>query len=117
MFICMTHCSPYLLDFQNVCASIAFVMKMATSPRYRVYDQLTTGVSPVYPRYLVYQELTSIPTALPNLRRMDPGYLNYMITPYCWVDFHRRWSIAHTSKRLARCLLSDIDNGAVYLEA
>ncbi|KDO29955.1 hypothetical protein SPRG_05145 [Saprolegnia parasitica CBS 223.65] len=30
MFLYLTHCSPYLLDFQNVCASIAFVMKMAT---------------------------------------------------------------------------------------
>ncbi|EQC32713.1 hypothetical protein SDRG_09686 [Saprolegnia diclina VS20] len=87
------------------------------APRYRVYDRLATGVSPVYPRYLVYQELTSPQTAIPSLRRMDPGYLNYMITPYCWVDLNRRWSIAHTSKRLERCRLSDTDNAAVYLEA
>ena len=65
----------------------------------------------------MYQELTSIQTAIPSLRRMDPGYLTYMITPYCWVDLHRRWSIAHTSRRLERCLLSDVDNAAVYLEA
>ncbi|OQR98672.1 hypothetical protein ACHHYP_08225 [Achlya hypogyna] len=30
MFLYTTHCNPYLLDFQNVCASAAFVMKMVT---------------------------------------------------------------------------------------
>ncbi|KAG9398703.1 hypothetical protein AC1031_014488 [Aphanomyces cochlioides] len=39
------------------------------------------------------------------------------MTPYCWVDFHRRWELAHTAKRQERCLARDSQNAAVYLEA
>ncbi|KAG9398690.1 hypothetical protein AC1031_014474 [Aphanomyces cochlioides] len=39
-----------------------------------------------------------------------------MNTPYCWVDLQRRWEMAHTAKRQARCRIHDAQNAAVYLE-
>ncbi|EQC38786.1 hypothetical protein SDRG_03745 [Saprolegnia diclina VS20] len=51
-----------------------------------------------------------------NLRRMDPCRLPWMFTQYCFVDLGRRWSLASSSAREARCRSRYVSNGAVYLE-
>ncbi|KDO25040.1 hypothetical protein SPRG_09769 [Saprolegnia parasitica CBS 223.65] len=82
-----------------------------------IWRRASTGVSPAYPRRLLYQELTDLAVAIPGLRRLEPSAVAFMITPYCWVDLQRRWVLAHTPRRLERCVATDLDNGAVYLEA
>ncbi|OQS07894.1 hypothetical protein THRCLA_00115 [Thraustotheca clavata] len=76
-----------------------------------------SNVNPAYPRSLMYEELNTVSNAIHGMRVLDTGLVNYMITPYCWVDFNQKWAIAHTVNRLKRCLAKDADNGAVYLEA
>ncbi|KAH9134713.1 hypothetical protein AeRB84_019590 [Aphanomyces euteiches] len=41
----------------------------------------------------------------------------FTISGHCWVDFDRRFEMAHTAKRQLRCALRQNDNAAVYLEA
>ncbi|KAH9087901.1 hypothetical protein LEN26_019775 [Aphanomyces euteiches] len=56
-------------------------------------------------------------TAIQVLRRNVFSTNIHTMTPYCWVDFQRRWELAHTAKRQERCLARDSQNAAVYLEA
>ncbi|CAK4843950.1 unnamed protein product [Aphanomyces euteiches] len=56
-------------------------------------------------------------TAIQVLRRNTFQTNLHIITPYCWVDFHRQWELAHTAKRQERCLNHDLQNAAVYVEA
>ncbi|KDO29551.1 hypothetical protein SPRG_05507 [Saprolegnia parasitica CBS 223.65] len=52
-----------------------------------------------------------------NLRRMDACRLPWMFTQYCFVDLRRRWSLASSAAREARCgTQSYVSNGAVYFE-
>ncbi|EQC35330.1 hypothetical protein SDRG_07042 [Saprolegnia diclina VS20] len=87
------------------------------APSASIWQLASMGVNPAYPRLLLYQELTDLAVAIPGLRRLDPSAVSFMITPYCWVDLQRRYVLAHTPRRLERCVSTDVDNGAVYLEA
>ncbi|KDO30840.1 hypothetical protein SPRG_04741 [Saprolegnia parasitica CBS 223.65] len=51
-----------------------------------------------------------------GLRDMNPCMLPWMLTQYCWLDLDRHWAMASTTRRQARCVASQMDNGAVYLE-
>ncbi|KDO21698.1 hypothetical protein SPRG_13036 [Saprolegnia parasitica CBS 223.65] len=75
------------------------------------------GVNPTAPRFLVYQALTSIENGIDGLRRLEAENVLAMLAPYCWMDFDRRWSFAHTPKRLSRCEATHTTNGAAYFEA
>ncbi|EQC25011.1 hypothetical protein SDRG_17103 [Saprolegnia diclina VS20] len=61
---------------------------------------------------------TSVPLArfAQGLRDMNPCMLPWMFTQYCWLDLDRHWAMASTTKRQARCVASQMANGAVYLE-
>ncbi|EQC34818.1 hypothetical protein SDRG_07623 [Saprolegnia diclina VS20] len=61
---------------------------------------------------------TSVPLTrfAQGLRDMNPCMLPWMFTQYCWLDLDRHWAMASTTKRQARCVASQMDNGAVYLE-
>ncbi|CAK4773087.1 unnamed protein product [Aphanomyces euteiches] len=53
-----------------------------------------------------------------TLLRQNSFQSNLLLnTPHCWLDLDRRWELAHTAKRQARCLIHDRENAAVYLEA
>ncbi|OQS03116.1 hypothetical protein THRCLA_04574, partial [Thraustotheca clavata] len=87
------------------------------NPALSVWQLSHAGVSLAYPRLLLYQELTTLSDAINGLRNLEPSYVSFMITPYCWVDMQQRWVLAHTSIRLQRCQQRDFDNAAVYLES
>ncbi|OQR82106.1 hypothetical protein THRCLA_11127 [Thraustotheca clavata] len=70
-----------------------------------------------YPRYIVFTELITPRDAIVGFRSFDAGYTFNLFTQYCWVDFDRRWEMAHTFKRQKRCYQRYQTNGAVYLEA
>ncbi|OQR85425.1 hypothetical protein ACHHYP_11837 [Achlya hypogyna] len=74
-------------------------------------------VNPAYPRAVLSLHLTTVPDAIKGLRAVTMDYAAWLPTQNCWVDFDRRWELAHTLKRQARCAVVDVDNGAVYLEA
>ncbi|KDO24913.1 hypothetical protein SPRG_09557 [Saprolegnia parasitica CBS 223.65] len=75
------------------------------------------GVNPAYPRLLMYSELTTLPTAIQGLRRLSPSLVVKMVSLYCWVDLGRRWELAYSATRQARCSREYAENGAMYLES
>ncbi|OQS03081.1 hypothetical protein THRCLA_04606, partial [Thraustotheca clavata] len=73
---------------------------------------------PSYPRTIVYgKQFSTIQSAIQGFRQFDASYTFSLSTQYCWVDFDRRWEIAHTINRQSRCYERYKTNGAVYLEA
>ncbi|OQR90016.1 hypothetical protein ACHHYP_05874, partial [Achlya hypogyna] len=82
-----------------------------------ILDMAPRAVNPAAPRFLLYQTLNTAPAAIEGLRNLKVASVATMLAPYCWVDADRRWAIAHTARRLARCEVSNGDNGAAYLEA
>ncbi|CAK4664147.1 unnamed protein product [Aphanomyces euteiches] len=67
-------------------------------------------------RRVMSNEMTALPIAIANLRRMDPCKMPWMFTQYCWVDFAKEWEMANSKRRQERCRV-DMDNGAVYLDS
>ncbi|KAH9141900.1 hypothetical protein AeRB84_013973 [Aphanomyces euteiches] len=67
-------------------------------------------------RRVMSDEMTALPIAIANLRRMDPCKMPWMFTQYCWVDFAKEWEMANSKRRQERCRV-DMDNGAVYLDS
>ncbi|OQR87467.1 hypothetical protein ACHHYP_08834 [Achlya hypogyna] len=66
-------------------------------------------------RYL-FKTPQSLLMAVVSLRTLDPCYLPWVATQYCWLDFNRIWEMANSRRRQERC--ADVTaNGAVYLEA
>ncbi|KAG9397900.1 hypothetical protein AC1031_016489 [Aphanomyces cochlioides] len=63
--------------------------------------------------------LASIPleAVITTMRKNSLFEIIYTFTSYCWVDFDRRFEVAHTAKRQKRCGQQYADNAAVYLEA
>ncbi|OQR90415.1 hypothetical protein ACHHYP_05523 [Achlya hypogyna] len=79
--------------------------------------QTTTASSkPTYPRTLALTEYTTVEDAVASFRILNPTYVFNLVTLYCWADFDKRWQIAHTVARQARCDRDFATNGAVYLE-
>ncbi|OQR88175.1 hypothetical protein ACHHYP_07280 [Achlya hypogyna] len=77
----------------------------------------TPGVQMGYPRLIMYQELTTLDAAVNGLRNLDVTSVNTMVSQYCWVDFKKRWAMAHTTNRQMRCRDQYSTNAAVYMEA
>ncbi|OQR88471.1 hypothetical protein THRCLA_10302, partial [Thraustotheca clavata] len=135
-FIFLLESSPYLesRSFWPAYASLgieetliqSFSSQLTLSSVVEEFDLLSTahlispvelpGINPAYPRLLMYQELTSLESAVQGLHTLEASKVNYMITQYCWADFGRKWSMAHTLLRQIRCE-NYKTNAAVYLEA
>ncbi|EQC36755.1 hypothetical protein SDRG_06190 [Saprolegnia diclina VS20] len=77
----------------------------------------TAFAKPTYPRLRSLVEYTSVADAITGFQSLDPGYVFNLMTLYCWADFGKRWEVAHTAARQARCAATMSNNGAVYLEA
>ncbi|OQR80465.1 hypothetical protein ACHHYP_17522, partial [Achlya hypogyna] len=74
------------------------------------------GINTGYPRKVMYSELTTLVSAVRGLRQLSTSKVVKMVTPYCWADLKKRWEMAYTVKRQARCWRHDATNGAVHLE-
>ncbi|KAF0690119.1 Aste57867_18513 [Aphanomyces stellatus] len=68
-----------------------------------------------YARKVLFTELNVLERAIRDLRNMTSGMAT-IYAQYCWVDFARRWDIAHTTGRSMRCQQRYQDNAAFYLE-
>ncbi|RHY33469.1 hypothetical protein DYB32_001621 [Aphanomyces invadans] len=62
--------------------------------------------------------MTAIPLekALATIRQNSLYENAYSIVAHCWVDFDRRFEMAHTAARQRRCASRRLDNAGVYLE-
>ncbi|EQC29017.1 hypothetical protein SDRG_13173, partial [Saprolegnia diclina VS20] len=76
----------------------------------------TSFAKPTYPRARTLVEYTSVADAIIGFQSLEPGYVFNLMTLYCWADLEKRWELAHTAARQARCAATMADNGAVYLE-
>ncbi|KDO22050.1 hypothetical protein SPRG_12037 [Saprolegnia parasitica CBS 223.65] len=76
----------------------------------------TTSLHPTYPWRIILSEFVTIEYAVTNLRTISASWSMRMMTQYCWVDFAKRWEVAHTAKRVSRCHAHYTKNGAAYLE-
>ncbi|OQR86613.1 hypothetical protein ACHHYP_10359 [Achlya hypogyna] len=63
-----------------------------------------------------YTQLNVIGQTIEAFRSMDACAMPWVFSQYCYVDFQRRWSVANSAQRQARCTAM-IGNGAVYLES
>ncbi|KAG9397889.1 hypothetical protein AC1031_016479 [Aphanomyces cochlioides] len=73
-------------------------------------------ISPLYAG-TIQDEANSLINVITSLRLMDGCSIPWIMTPYCYVDFDRRWEMASTKSKQDRCGSSEIWNGAVYLES
>ncbi|KDO31180.1 hypothetical protein SPRG_03798 [Saprolegnia parasitica CBS 223.65] len=85
----------------------------------KVYGAPTTVglIQSTYARSLALGAYASVEDAVVGFRSLDPSYTFSLMTLYCWADFDRRWALAHTAARQARCTAFLHANGAVYLES
>ncbi|OQR85285.1 hypothetical protein ACHHYP_12012 [Achlya hypogyna] len=83
----------------------------------RNYGGVATSPQP-HPTYAMAR-ITAPRTALVDvvhaLRNMSMWRVAWLPTQYCWVDLGRRWDLAHTEARQARCTRY-LPNAAVYLD-
>ncbi|OQR83963.1 hypothetical protein ACHHYP_20713 [Achlya hypogyna] len=76
-----------------------------------------TSVYETYALRAILNDCVSVPYAVSNLRTLSASWSTRMMTQYCWVDYGRRWELAHTVARAKRCTTRYGENGAVFLEA
>ncbi|KAG9401379.1 hypothetical protein AC1031_009243 [Aphanomyces cochlioides] len=66
-----------------------------------------------YARRVFFSDLNK---PLQSIRNTDLSMVSSIYANYCWVDFSRQWSMAHSDTRATRCQARYADNAAVYLE-
>ncbi|KAF0695638.1 Aste57867_13560 [Aphanomyces stellatus] len=69
-----------------------------------------------YARRVLLSELNTLEKGIQGMRSTVPSRMASPYVQYCWVDFNRRWDIAHTDARSQRCRQRYQNNAAVYLE-
>ncbi|CAK4407173.1 unnamed protein product, partial [Aphanomyces euteiches] len=115
-----TWAQSYLIDLFNtqlnlgVNGSLDLTSKMYGLPK--DYSQFYTpiAVSPIYPRLVFDSKMYNLAEIIAALRLFPSP--ERVITQYCWLDWHRRWEVAHTDLRQKRCYARYINNGAAYWE-
>ncbi|EQC25499.1 hypothetical protein SDRG_16623 [Saprolegnia diclina VS20] len=70
-----------------------------------------------YPRLALYTDSLPLTDVVIGLRQVGAGAVTHMMAQYCYVDLRRRWELAHTAQRQARCAEKHATNAAVHLEA
>ncbi|RHY34826.1 hypothetical protein DYB32_000622 [Aphanomyces invadans] len=78
-------------------------------------DSTVQALPPAYARLRVLEDTNNLEDVIYGLHANEINpHLN---AQYCWVDFDRRFAIAHTAARQRRCAAAFMDNAAVYLES
>ncbi|RHY82023.1 hypothetical protein DYB35_005836 [Aphanomyces astaci] len=109
-------CSRHLANAPNHVAFDLFSKHNAILKDYSP-AATTMELSAVYPRMLMMQSTTDLPDVIAGMHLTSLTNNVRMYTQYCWADFDKRFELAHTALRQARCLKNDWDNAAVHLEA
>ncbi|OQR88991.1 hypothetical protein ACHHYP_06531, partial [Achlya hypogyna] len=115
-------CLGALYLMGTVVSSVLFLYSSQTQLandflRMQLYNETTTAVatSPLYAHLMQFEAL-GLEATIRGLRASDGCRLPLVFTQYCWLDFGRRWSLAHSTARSRRCS-GMTANAAVYLEA
>ncbi|OQR97956.1 hypothetical protein ACHHYP_09383 [Achlya hypogyna] len=87
------------------------------APTASVENTKAPGQLSSYARKILYEELVTLESAVAGLRLLAVDNVLSMFAQYCWVDFEKRWVLAHTEARLQRCWSRYRTNGAVYFES
>ncbi|KAF0700748.1 Aste57867_8701 [Aphanomyces stellatus] len=64
----------------------------------------------------LFLDTISLPDAVAALRHSSFGGHMRSLPVYCWLDLNRKFGMAHTAKRQARCDRSELSNDAVVME-
>ncbi|KDO19499.1 hypothetical protein SPRG_15305 [Saprolegnia parasitica CBS 223.65] len=106
-------------DLLSTTIELPALVNVASVAIYRDYAGavLPPLAHPVYAARLATHGLSSIAYVIPNLRNVSATEALWLPTQYCYVDFARRWELAHTEARQHRCAATMATNGAVFLEA
>ncbi|OQS04884.1 hypothetical protein THRCLA_02913, partial [Thraustotheca clavata] len=107
----LVDCFNELLEAPNKSSLSLFAMEQSYSS-----PSITPKLHPTYPMALISVKLTSLEHAILSIRNSTPSELIWLPMNYCWVDFNRRWELAHTTKRQERCSNRYSSNGAVFME-
>ncbi|KAF0697804.1 Aste57867_11519 [Aphanomyces stellatus] len=83
---------------------------------HKTYSQSLVPLTfhPAYARHVLFTELNTLTRAIHDLR--NTTFADKVYAQYCWLDFDRRWDVAHTARRSARCAKYYTDNAANYIE-
>ncbi|KAF0691140.1 Aste57867_17564 [Aphanomyces stellatus] len=69
-----------------------------------------------YARRVLYSEMLTLSLAIRTIRATSTSHAVSFYAQYCWVDFDKRWELAHTATRATRCLALYQGNAANYME-
>ncbi|KDO25335.1 hypothetical protein SPRG_09160 [Saprolegnia parasitica CBS 223.65] len=76
------------------------------------------SISASYAREVLLTDMAyDLASAIVSIRELTPAEVTFTMTQYCWVDLNKRWALAHTFRRQARCEARYRTNAAVHLEA
>ncbi|RHY28291.1 hypothetical protein DYB32_008365 [Aphanomyces invadans] len=101
------------LDHEHVALDASHINQVGSFDKPSAY--IASSVN--YGSYMQYDELSTVQHNVPGLRRTDACKAPWIFTQYCYVDFDKRWEMANTAARQARCQASMAANGAVYLDS
>ncbi|EQC31162.1 hypothetical protein, variant [Saprolegnia diclina VS20] len=104
-----------LVNFELALASAGSADLLHPSS-YAAWDR-SLGVQQVSARSLMLQSWTSFEIVINGLRALSTRQVaNDLVTLYCWADVGRKWELALSAPRQARCNAHMAPNAAVYLE-
>ncbi|RHY62411.1 hypothetical protein DYB34_003401 [Aphanomyces astaci] len=89
--------------------------EVGTDNHYNATDTVVY-VAPLYAS-AIQLEVNTLSNVITGLRAMQGCDVPWIATAYCYVDFGRKWEMANSETRQARCLTSERQNAAVYLDA
>ncbi|KAF0697803.1 hypothetical protein As57867_011475, partial [Aphanomyces stellatus] len=83
---------------------------------HKMYSQslVPLAFQSTYARNVLFTELNTLDHVIRSLRNATDTY--FVFAQYCWLDFDRRWDVAHTAGRSTRCTQRYTDNAASYIE-
>ncbi|CAK4473296.1 unnamed protein product, partial [Aphanomyces euteiches] len=110
----------YLIDTFNAQLNLGVNGSLdLTSTIYGVpkdYSQFYTPIalSPLYPRMIIEAKSTNLAEMMAVIKAFPSS--ERIVTQCCWIDWKRRWEVAHTDGRQKRCYQRYTDNAVVYWE-
>ncbi|CAK4609799.1 unnamed protein product, partial [Aphanomyces euteiches] len=77
---------------------------------------VTVNMKALYAANVAATDGIDMSMVIAGFRNMDACITPWISTMYCWLDFTKKWEMANSAARQARCAKKYTSNGAVYLE-
>ncbi|KAG9410961.1 hypothetical protein AC1031_018989 [Aphanomyces cochlioides] len=116
----------YNASREHICLARQYIAQMYVrnpafidTPNYTISlpTPVTVNMKALYAAVVASTDGTDIKIVIPGLRNMDACLTPWILTQYCWLDFTKKWEMAYSATRKARCAKQYSSNGAVYLES